>query len=811
MASPDTRKHCRIATEDLRWTCDPINVGAASTADVRPLTGVAGQEDAIEALRFGLETTAPGQNVYVRGLSGTGRSELVRRLLDEVSPSCQLADDRCYVRNFERPDRPALITLPRGRGREFRDDIDELIGFLGAQLIPQLQSDGIKARRAELDKELQERIQALGGPFEAELAENGLALVMLQVQGGNQPAILPVIDGEPAPPERLRQLVAEGKLEAEAAAALRARSAEYGQRFGDLNQSMNEAREDHRRATRDLIIEEARALLDFTITRIKRTFTGEAVERFVEGIVEDVVSNQLGALEQGQDLARLYRVNLIAGHGAGEGCPVLIETQPTLQNLLGTIDRQVLPGGGVHSDHLMIQPGALLRADGGFLVLEARDLLAEPGAWQVLVRTLRTGQLEIRPQESLLFGSSAVLKPEPIPVRVKVILIGDPGLYHLLDGRDPDFPHLFKVLADFDQTLPRGAEGVQAYAGVLSRVAQEEGLRPFGADAVAALAEHGARIAGRNDRLTTRTSRLLDLAREGAYLAQKRGAEVTGAEDVREAVRRNRRRGDLPARRFREAIADGTIRIQTDGAVVGQVNGLATTQAGPLTYGFPARITATMGAGTRGTVNIEGEARLSGAIHTKGFAILGGLIRHLLRGVQHPLAFSASIAFEQSYGGIDGDSASGAETCCLLSALTGVPLRQSVAMTGAIDQHGHIQPIGAATEKVEGFYDACVDAGLTGEQGVIIPRANQRDLMLREDVVAACEAGRFHVWSVETIQQALEVFTGEVAGEADEHGHYPEGTLLRRAEEAVADYWRMARGLPVDEEADEGGNAEQPA
>lgn len=801
-----SRTSCLINTEDLRWSCDPAEVGAQSTAEVEPLTGVAGQDDAIEALRFGLETSAPGQNVYVRGLTGTGRSELLRRLLDEVSPTCQLAQDRCYVRNFARPDRPALITLPRGRGQAFRQEVDELIEFIGAQLLPQLQSDDIKARRAELDGKLQEHMQTLGGPFEEELTANGLALVMLKVATGTQPAVLPIIGGEPAPPERVRQLVAEGELSPEEAAELRTRTADYSQRLGDLNQVIAEAREEHRRAVRDLIVEEARSLLDFSIGRIKRSFDGEAVERFVEGIVEDVVSNQLGAIEEGRDLARLYRVNLIAGHTADEGCPVLIETQPTLQNLLGTIDRQVLPGGGAHSDHLMIQAGALLRADGGFLVLEARDVLTEPGAWALLVRTLRTGNLEIRPQESLLFGSTATLKPEPIPISVKVILIGDPGLYHTLDARDPDFAQLFKVLADFDQTLPRNREGVQAYAGLLARTAQEEGLPPFAAGAVAALAEHGARIAGRNDRLTTRTARLLDLGREAAYLSEKRGAQETSGADVREAVRRNKRRGDLPARRFREAIADGTIRIQTDGEVVGQVNGLATTHAGPLTYGFPARITATMGPGSRGTVNIEGEAQLSGSIHTKGFAILGGLIRHLLRGLQHPLAFSASIAFEQSYGGIDGDSASGAETCCLLSALTGVPLSQSIAMTGAIDQHGHIQPIGAATEKIEGFFDACTDAGLNGDQGVIIPRANQRDLMLREDVVAACGEGRFHVWAVETIQEALEVFTGMPAGAADGEGRYPEGTLLAVAAERATDYYRMARGLPpVEEEAEPDG------
>lgn len=800
MSAPDTRSRCRVTPEDLRWACPPDWVGAASTADLEPLHGLVGQDDAIDSLRFGLETRAPGQHIYVRGLTGTGRADLVRRLLDEVSPTCELADDRCYVRNFTRPDRPSLISVPRGRGKVFQTEVDELIRFLSAELIPSLGSDGMKARRGELERHLQERMQALGGPFEKDLAENDLALVMVQAAGGAQPMILPVLEGEPAPPERIQELVAEGKLSTDEVQALRQKSNEFGQRLGELNQKLAEAREEHRATLRTLIEDEARSVLDFSVRRIKEQFPSEAVACFVDGIVEDVVSNQLGALGEGHDLTRLYRVNLISPHDPGEGCPVLIETQPTLQQLLGTIDRQVLPGGGAHSDHLMIHAGALLRADGGFLVLEARDLLSAPGAWQVLVRTLRTGLLEISPQESLLFGSSAVLMPEPIPIQVKVVLIGDPGMYGALDSRDPDFPNLFKVLADFDLSMKVSPEHVHAYARVFARLAESEGLSPFSAGALAALAEHGARVAGRSDRLSTRMSRLFDLAREGAFLAAKSGADTVEATHVRSAVQRTKRRGDLPARKFREAIADGVIRIHTQGGVVGQVNGLATTHAGPLTYGFPARITATIGPGTRGTVNIEGEAHLSGAIHTKGFAILGGLLRYLLRGVHHPLAFSASIAFEQSYGGIDGDSASGAETCCLLSALTGVPLAQSVAMTGAIDQHGHIQPIGAATEKIEGFYDACQDAGMTGDQGVIIPAANRRDLMLRQDIVEACRAGTFHVWAVETIQDALEVFTGMVAGKADEDGHYPEGTLLHRAEEAVAEFWRMSRGLPVDDE-----------
>lgn len=800
MSASPSRDALRLAPDHLRWRCDPELVGAASTADVEPVEGVVGQDDAIDALRFGLETTAPGQNVYVRGLTGTGRTELVRRLLDEVSPACPLAPDRCYVRNFDRPDRPALVTLPRGRGRAFQEHVDELVGFIGDELLPQLESERVKERRAELERELQERMQELGGPFEEELSDEGMALVMLQTPGGSQPAILPVIEGEPAHPDRMRQLVSEGKVTREQAEELRRKASEYGKRLGDLNARLSEAREEHQRGVRELIEEEARSLLDFSVNRIKRAFACDEVERFVDGIVEDVVSNQLQALGEGQDVTRLYRVNLVASHGDEEECPVLTETQPTLQNLLGAIDRIVLPQGGVHSDHLMIHAGALLRADGGFLVLEARDVLSEPGAWRVLVRTLRTGLLEISPQESMLLGSTAVLKPEPIPIQVKVILIGEPGLYHALDGQDPDFPHLFKVLADFDTMLPRDEAGVAYYAGVLARVARDEELPAFDSTAVASLAEHGARIAGRNDRLTTRTSRLLDLAREAAFLALKGGADVVDGGHVREAVRRSRRRADLPARRFREAISDGTIRIQTSGEVVGQVNGLAVTHAGPLTYGIPARITASVGPGSRGTVSIEGEAHLSGAIHTKGFAIQGGLLRHLLRGVHHPLAFSASIAFEQSYGGIDGDSASAAEICCLLSALTDVPLSQSIAMTGAIDQHGHVQPVGAVSEKIEGFFDACSDAGLTGDQGVILPRANRRELMLREDVVAACVEGRFHVWAVETIQEALELFTGVPTGEPDADGHYPEDTLLGRAAARVYEFWRMTRGRGPQEE-----------
>ena len=441
-------------------------------------------------------------------------------------------------------------------------------------------------------------------------------------------------------------------------------------------------------------------------------------------------------------------------------------------------------------------------------------MLAEPGAWRALARTLRTGKLEIGVHEPSLLGFTSPLTPEPIDVNVKVVLIGGPEIYALLDHADPDFPHLFKVLADFDSTIPAEPAGVEGYAGVLARITSEEGLPPFRACAVSALAEHGARISGRRDRLTTRFGRLADLAREAAWLARKEGRELVTQEYVRASIARGRQRADLPARRFRRLVREGTLRIETRGEAVGQINGLAVVSAGPLTYGFPSRITATIGPGSSGVINIERESQLSGAIHTKGFYILGGLLRHLLRGMGMPLAFSASIAFEQSYGGIDGDSASGAEMCCLLSALTGVPLSQSFAMTGAIDQFGAIQAIGAVSEKVEGFYDTCTDAGLTGEQGVLIPRSNLVDLMLRPDVAAACSEGRFHVYAVDTIFEALEVLSGMEAGRADEDGLYPEDSLLALAMERAAEFLLVARhpellGVEELEEEDEDAEADE--
>ena len=787
----ELRTDIRLGEGSLRWCCDEMLPSFETTDEVEPITGVVGQDDAIEALRYGLEVFAPGQNIYVRGIAGTGRMTLVRQLLEDISPSCPLADDRAYVHNFAQPSRPRLITLPRGRGRAFRHGVDRLIEFVEEELAQTLNSESMRARRASLDHDAQQSMREVGAPFEEELRANGLALVTRQGPGGVQPDILPVVDGEPVPFEKLETLRSQGTLEAGEVERIRDRVASFSRRFEEINHRMAGLRLEHREKLRELLESETRRFLGYYIESIESEFGVPEVCDFLADVVADLVQ-RLGALDRIKKATRKYRVNPILEHRAGAGCPIVIENAPTLRNLLGEIEREFVAEGGTHADHTMIQGGSLLHADGGFLILEARDVLAEPGAWKVLIRSLRAGMLEIVPAELASPFGAPFLKPDPIPINVKVVLIGDGGLYEILNGTDPDFGQLFKVLADFESTIPRDGTGVNYYAGVIARIARDEDLLPFRREAVVALVDHGARIAGRSDRLTTRFGRLADIAREAAFLAERANRQAVERDDVRGAIGRGRRRADLPARRFRQMIAEGRIGIRTTGTEIGQVNGLAVVTAGPLTYGFPQRITATVGPGSAGVVDIEREAELSGAIHTKGFYILGGLLRNLLK-TDHPLAFSASVAFEQSYGGIDGDSASGAEMCCLLSALTGVALRQDLAMTGAIDQLGHIQPIGAVTEKVEGFFAVCKAGGLTGTQGAIVPRANAGDLMLDEEAAAACAAGNFDVYAVETIHQALALLTGMPAGEPGADGNYPEGTLLRLARDRALDYWRMAR------------------
>jgi ATP-dependent Lon protease len=572
----------------------------------------------------------------------------------------------------------------------------------------------------------------------------------------------------------------------------------------ETSQNVNEAVRNSAARMDKLMEQLVRELSAEIVTPIRQQFPSTKVELFLDEVVDFAVSHftrrQPSTVEPNFSIS--CGVNIVLTHAHPTSRPVIEETTPSLLNLLGTVEPSFGPNNEALTDYRGIRAGALLNADQGYLILDVKDVLEEPGAWRALMRALRTEQLEIVPREISWLRQASVIFPEPIDIKVRVILIGDLGTYYTLDYNDSDFSELFKVLADFDDEIDRDSAGVKLYSQVLASLCRSESLPPFHRDAVAAITEHGARISSRNGKLTAKFGRIADIAGEAAFLSD---GKLVNAQNVRSAIDRTKSRASLPSRKFWEMVQNRSIIIQTSGTVVGQINGLAVMRSGPLTYGFPARITATIGPGSAGIIDIEESARMSGAIHTKGFHILGGLMRQILP-TRHPLAFSASLAFEQSYGGIDGDSASGAEVVCLLSALTKIPIRQSLAMTGAIDQLGHLQAIGGANEKIEGFFDACNHFGLTGDQGVVIPAANSHNLMLNQVVVDACAAGDFHVYAVENIFDAIELMTGIPAGRIDETGHYPEGTVLAMAHNRAEEYWRLSLASPPAARSDETTN-----
>ena len=784
-----------VPPELLRWECDVNCLVFETTAEIDPAIGVVGQPTAYEALKFGIECLSRGQNVYVRGARGTGRNTMVRQMLAALQPESDSNRDFCYVHNFSRPDHPRLVTLPPGTAHEFRKEMQSVAEFFEEGLIKALDEEPYRGERQAVQDRVQEEIKQTTDPLEKEIEANGMAMVQVQQGPATQTLIMPVVGGEPVPPEQLKALIAAGKAQPEQLEQYEEALPKYQKQMLETGRKVSELIRAATKEIHDLMEKVARQLsANYTRTVLEK-FPGEAVKIYIAEVIDDVVENHLQSDNEQQrpDFKELYGVNVVLSQEDKKLRPVIEENTPSLINLLGTVEPEFGPGGMAVSDFRGIRAGALLQADNGYLVLDVNDVLSEAGAWRALMRTLRTGRLEIVPAELGWMRQTVLTQPEPIPIQVRVILVGDMQTYYQLDHADPDFRELFKVLADFDSELQRDSNGVSQYASVVAGLTQSEGLPPFHRTAVAALAEHGARIVSRRDRLTARFGRIADIAREAAFLAKD---DVVTDKHVKSAVKRTRSRASLPSRKFREMVESQTIVVQTDGEVVGQINGLAVMRSGPLTYGFPARITATIGPGSAGLINIEGRAQMSGAIHTKGFHILGGLMRHLLR-TKHPMTFSASLAFEQSYGGIDGDSASGAEIVCLLSALTKIPVKQSMAMTGAIDQHGHLEAIGGVNEKIEGFYDACDYFGLTGEQGCVVPKSNAGDLMLREDIVKACAKGKFHVYAVDNIYDAIELMTGTVAGRPGEDGEYPEDSLLAKAHDEVENFWRLTLASPI--------------
>jgi lon-related putative ATP-dependent protease len=749
----------KLGKEQARWRCEPAKLNFNNTSEIDVSISILGQPDAIEALQYGLETRAPGSNVFVRGLSGFGRMPLINQVVMQSSLGSVTLPDRCYVYNFSEPDQPRLLEIGAGIGRSFQQAMDRFAEFIKVDLPQYLDSDIVKSKLRQLNQRTQNEIKEIGRPFDEELRLAGLSIVSVQIGQNMLPTIMPVIEGKAVTLEELQQRRLSDEITEEAFDEIDKKVESFEKKFAELGQEINNAQISHREALQDLTVKEAKQFISSRINILKGQFDFESVKEFLDEINDDLINVEMRNTNPNIDFTLNYRVNLIRSKTADTQRPVISVSNPNLASLVGRIDQEFAGNGAlVRSDHLMIKPGALLEADGGFLILEAQDILTEPGSWAALLRTLKTGFFEMGMGELLGLWGGPKLRPKPIPVDIKVILVGNPESYYLLNQYEPRFASLFKVLADFADTIDRDAAGFEAYGNVISNLVQRDGLSHFSSEAVARLIEHGARICAQKGQLTSQFGRIADIAREASFIAEKSlsnddAIHVQGIH-VTDAIANTRRRADIPARRFRRLIANKVLRIDLEDKVVGQINGLAVTSEGPLTFGFPTRITASIGPGRDGAINIEREASLSGNVHTKGFLILKGLIQKILN-LHHPLAFSVSIAFEQTYGGIDGDSASAAEFCCLLSALTAIPIKQSMAITGAIDQHGNILPIGGATEKIEGFYDACLSLGVRANHGVIIPESNVGDLMLREDIVEAVGSGTFTIYSVSSIMNVL--------------------------------------------------------
>jgi lon-related putative ATP-dependent protease len=795
-----------LTPEKLRWRCDPARIPFETTAEIEPLAADLGQERALRALRMGVEMTASGYNLFVCGLSGTSRGGMIVRMIEEMHPRIEAAPDRCYVNNFKNGDRPRLLTLPRGQANAFKKEVESGIDFLRRRIPQVFEGEPFQRQKTRIVERFTVREKELMDDFTRRIAREQFALGRMQVGAVALPEIFPVLDGQMVPIEEIPKMVQEGKLENAVAEELERKYDQFRQEFTIVYRRTLSLSRELASEMSYLEQEAASVLVDGVIEELKEKYPSSQISEYLEEVRHHVLDNldpfKEREGEEGQppsegggsprlermerDPFRVYGVNVILAHNEHEKCPVIFETIPTYSNLFGTVQRSYDSRGGWNSDFMDLRGGSLLRADGGFLVMYTLDALTETGVWRTLKRTLNHGKLEIQPVDMFFPFSPAALKPEPIDVHVKVVLIGDRDLYELLYEHEDDFKKIFKVRVEFDEEMNWSEEIIRQYAGRLRKLCDDEKLLPFDRGAVAKILEHGVRQAGRRGKITTRFFDLADLGRESCYVARHAQSEIITAEHVRLALEAKIERHNLTETKIREMVEQNLLFIDTTGERVGQVNGLSVLEIGGYAFGKPVRITASVALGKVGIINIERESNLSGRFHDKGVQIIGGYLRRTFA-QNKPLSLSASVCFEQSYSGVDGDSASSTEIYALLSALAGIPIRQELAVTGSVNQQGDVQPIGGVNQKIEGFYDVCKLKGLTGQQGVLIPAENVDDLMLRDEVVEAVAKGRFHIYPVATIEQGIEVLTGVRAGERSSAGKFASGTVFAKADARLHD------------------------
>ncbi len=782
-------KQYRLDPEQLAWRCDPAQLEFETTAQLPELEGTIGQDRAMTAIHFGLGIRDSGFNLFLIGEPGSGRSSTIKKLLKTRAAGEEVPNDWCYVNDFADTTRPKCLRLPVRVGKELHKDVEALVARLAEEIPKIFESKEYEQQKNQIASEYQEKNRQLFQKLEEQANEEGF-LLQRSVSGM---VLVPLRDGHPISQQDYEDLPDEEK------AALDEKGTELQQRLNEVLRRGRDLDKELREATLAMEKEVLLFAVGHLFEELEKKYHEhqEVLEHF-EGCKKDILERidefrpsqgpqiSLPGLKQaGQEPSfDRYRINLFVDNSPLKGAPVVYEANPTYFNLFGRIEH-IIHMGGATTNFTMIKPGALHRANGGYLILDCREVLFNVFSYEALKRCIRNKEVKIEDMaEQFRLFATVSLKPQPVPLKCKIIMIGTPLFYYLLYRLDPDFRKYFKVKADFDYMMKNTWENVQQYAHFVGAKCREEDLKHFDPSGVARVVEYSARLIEDKEKLSSRFIDIADLIREASFYAEQQGRDRVSAEHVNLAVEAKTYRSNKVEERIQEAIEDGSLLVDTEGEVVGQVNGLSVYLLGDYAFGKPSRVTVRTYLGKAGVVNIEREAKLSGPIHDKGVMILTGFLGDRYA-QDKPLALAASVCFEQSYGGVEGDSASSTELYGIMSSLSGLPLRQEIAVTGSVNQRGQIQPIGGVNEKVEGFYAVCKAKGLTGSQGVIIPVQNVKNLMLKEDVIAAVREGQFHVWAVSTIDEGIEILTGTPAGARQEDGSWPEGTVNQRVDQRL--------------------------
>jgi len=785
-----------LPTEALYRRCDPAAFKFKDTSELEELPESIGQERALEAIRFGIGMRRRGFNLFLMGPAGTGKFTTIRDILNKRASADPTPDEWCYVNNFQHADTPRVLKLRSGTGAQLRADMIRLLETLRTAIPAAFETENYRARKQAIEQDVKAKQEKELETLQQEAEQNGVAL--LRLPAGL--AFAPARKGEVLSPDEFDQLPEAERKKFQETVSI------FEEKLQTVMRSLQKSEQEGREKLRGLNHSVASFAVSHLIDEVRNKYARVAeIVSYLNDVEKDVIQHvdeflgpqesplaalmgaTLSSEARGSAFFRRYRVNVIVEHDGKEGAPVVFEDNPTYQNLIGSVE-YLAQLGALTTDFNLIRAGALHRANGGYLVLDAHKLLMQPYAWEGLKRCLQSSQIRIESLGQMLSLVSTVsLNPEPIPLDVKVILLGERLLFYLLSAYDPEVSDLFKVAADFEEDMDRAADSNLPYARMLAGIAREEGLLPFDASGVGRVIEQSARLAGDSQKVLVRRRVLSDLLHEADYRAREGKRTVVSVEHVQQAIDAQIHRSDRIRERIQEQILQGTILIDTQGDRVGQVNGLSVIDLGQFAFGHPTRITARVRMGKGEVIDIEREVELSGPIHSKGVLILSGFLAGRYA-VDQPLSLSATLVFEQSYAAVEGDSASSVELYALLSALSGVPIKQSLAVTGSVNQQGEVQAIGAVNEKIEGFFDLCDARGLTGSQGVIIPASNVRHLMLRQDVVDAVRANKFRIYAVETIDQGIEILTGVPAGEADASGKFPDGSVNQKVEARLIDF-----------------------